>query len=352
MVHTRKFFLSCLILSLSIPSLSPAQAPRFNGPEASPRAAVTQTIGISDVTVTYHRPATKGRDVWGKLVPYGEVWRAGANENTTISFGHQVSIEGKNLPAGTYGLHMIPTKEDWTIIFNKNSTSWGSYFYSESEDALRVTVKPVAGEQTDWLQYAFTDLTETTGTLVLSWEKLRIPIKLSFDTPAIVVAYARDEYLRGPAGFTWDGFNQAAQFCIKRNVNLPLALEWIDRSLSMAQNFSNLQTKAALLEKMGKSAEAATLKEKSLGLATEAEVNILGYTTMAEGKKKEAIELFEKNVKDHPKSWNAYDSLGEGLAAAGDTKGAIKNYEKALSLGVTPDNRKRIEQILVQLKAK
>jgi hypothetical protein len=352
MVRARKAASYCLILCLTLPALVLAQAPRFDGPEASPRAAVSQVIGISNVTVSYHRPATKGREVWGKLVPYGDVWRAGANENTTITFPHPVTVEGKNLPAGTYGLHMIPGKESWTIIFNKNSTSWGSYFYKESEDALRVTVKPEAGEQTDWLQYSFTDLTETTGVLVLSWEKLRIPVRLSFDTPANVIAYARDEYLRGPAGFTWEGFQRAAQFCITRNVNLPLALEWIDRSISIAESFSNLQTKATLLDKTGKPEEATALREKSLKLATEAEVNILGYNYLASGKKKEAIGLFEWNVKEHPKSWNAFDSLGEGLAATGDTKGAIKNYEKALSMGVSEDNRKRITQILEQLKAK
>lgn len=351
MIRTRNILASCLVIGVLATASSPAQPP-FQTPQPSPKAVVSQMIGISEVTVTYHRPAVKGREIWGKLVPYGEVWRAGANENTTISFSHQVAVEGKTLPAGTYGLHMIPTKDTWIVIFSKNATSWGSYFYKDGEDALRVTVKPEASAQTDWLQYSFSDLSETGAVLSLSWEKVRVPIGVSFDTPAIVVAYARDEYLRGAAGFTWDGFNRAAQFCVKRNVNLPLALEWADRSIAISENFTNLQTKAALLEKMGKPAEAAPLREKSMKLATEAELNTLGYTYLNEGKKKEAVELFEKIVKEHPNSWNAYDSLGEGLAASGDTKGAIKNYEKALSMGVSEDNRKRITEILQKLKAK
>jgi hypothetical protein len=351
MIRSRNIFSSCLLLGVIATAHSPAQTP-FRSPEPSPKAVVSQTIGISEVTVTYHRPGIKGREVWGKLVPYGQVWRAGANENTTVSFSHQVTVDGNILPAGTYGLHMIPTNDTWTVIFSKNSTSWGSYFYKEGEDALRITVKPEPTVQTDWLQYAFSDLSETGAILSLSWEKVRIPIGLSFDTPAIVVAYARDEYLRGAAGFTWDGFNRAAQFCVRRNVNLPLALEWADRSISISENFSNLQTKAAVLEKMGKPAEAAALREKSMKLATEPELNTLGYAYLNEGKKREAVEVFERVVREHPGSWNAYDSLGEGLAATGDTKGAIKNYEKALSMGVSEDNKKRITEILRTLKAK
>jgi tetratricopeptide (TPR) repeat protein len=351
MIRFKKVFPICLAVAVIASAISSAQTP-FRVPEPSPKAVVTQTIGISEVTVTYHRPGVKGREVWGKLVPYGEVWRAGANENTTISFSHQVTVGGKILPAGTYGLHMIPTKESWTVIFNRNSTSWGSFFYKEAEDALRITVKPQATEQTEWLQYTFSDLSESGAVLSLSWEKVRVPIAFSFDTPAIVIAYARDEYLRGAAGFTWDGFNRAAQYCVRKNVDLPLALEWADRSISITENFTNLRTKAAVLDKMGKSADASVLREKSMTLATEAEINTLGYGYMNEGKTKEALVLFEKNVKDHPDSWNTYDSLGEGLAAAGDTKGAIKNYEKALKMGVSEANRKRIADILQKLKAK
>ena len=351
MTRFKNILFTSLIPALLVSAVSSAQTP-FHVPEASQKAVVTQTIGISEVSVTYHRPGIKGREVWGKLVPFGDVWRAGANENTSISFSHQVKVEGKTLPAGTYGLHMIPTQDRWTVIFSKNATSWGSFFYNESEDALRITVKPQPTDQTEWLEYSFSDLSDTSAVLSLSWEKLRIPITLMFDTPSIVVAYARDEYLRGASGFTWDGFNRAAQYCVRKNINIAQALEWADRSIAISETFANLRTKAAVLDKMGRSAEATALREKSMKLATEADLNTLGYSYLNEGKRKEAVDLFERIVKEHPDSWNAYDSLGEALATTGDTKGAIRNYEKALKIGVNEANKKRIDDILTKLKAK
>src|SRR6266568_2643504 len=123
-----------------------SQPTELNIPRVSQRGSVTQRIGLTDITIHYHRPMVGGREIWGKTVPYGKVWRAGANENTTITFSDDVTVEGKPLAAGTYGLHTIPDKDQWTIIFSKNSTSWGSFSYDEKEDALRVTVKPRAAE--------------------------------------------------------------------------------------------------------------------------------------------------------------------------------------------------------------
>jgi len=344
------FFGCSIAIALFGYSASNAQSP-LPVPEASPQASVTQTIGISEVTVTYHRPGAKGRQIWGALVPYQEVWRAGANENTTISFSHPVTVEGKPLAAGTYGLHMIPAETQWTLIFSKNSTSWGSYFYNESEDALRVTVSSHPGEQREWLQYEFNDLTDSSAVLSLCWEKLCVPMLLTFDTPSIVVANARDAYLRGMNGFTWQGYNQAAQYCVRKNINLPQALAWADQSIGTNENFSNLRTKAAILEKMGKEGDAAALRDKAMKIATEADLNTLGYVYLNAGKVKDAREIFEKNVKAHPDSWNVYDSLAETLEKSGDTKGAIKNYEKALKLVGDERNKKRITETLAKLNA-
>src|SRR5271167_1849886 len=134
------------------------QATELNLPTLSQRALVIQRIGLTDITIVYHEPSVGGREIWGKTIPYGKVWRAGANENTTITFSDDVSIEGKPLPAGTYGLHTIPDKDQWTIIFSKNATSWGSFSYDEKEDALRVSVKPHAAEPFDVLTYVFEDV--------------------------------------------------------------------------------------------------------------------------------------------------------------------------------------------------
>jgi len=342
---------ACAVLLLLGSSLSWSQ-PELPAPLQSQKASVSQTIGISDVQVNYHRPGVRGRQVWGTLVPFGEVWRAGANENTTVSFSTPVIVGGKTLPAGTYGLHTIPTKGEWTIIFSKNATSWGSYFYKESEDAVRFRVQPQPAQAQEWLEYSFGDLTDSTAVLTLSWEKLRIPIPLKFDTRALVVANARDNYLRGSAGFSWQGFNQAALYCAHNNIDIPQALEWVDQSIKLNRNFNNLWTKASLYEMTGKSADARQFREQALKLATEADINTLGYAYLTSNKVPEALELFEKNVKDHPDSWNAFDSLAEGLAKSGDKKGAIANYEKALTLVGDERNKARIQKTIADLKGK
>jgi hypothetical protein len=338
----------CAALSL-VPCIARSQ-PQLTLPESSPKALLTQTIGIAEVQVSYHRPGVKGRPIWGALVPYGEVWRAGANENTTISFSLPVRIAGKPLESGTYGLHMIPGKGDWVVIFSRNATSWGSFFYKESEDALRISVTPEAAPPREWLQYEFSELTDSSAVLALRWEKMLVPIPLSFDTRALILANIRDSYLRGLAGFAWQGFNSAAQFCLRNNLDLPEALTWADNSLALNENFSNLRTKASILEKMGKQEDVKALRDRSLELATETDINQLGYTYLQGGKTKEALELFEKNVKAHPKSWNVYDSLAEGLEKGGDTKGAIANYSKALSIVKDAVNRKRITDTIAKLK--
>jgi hypothetical protein len=351
-MHRVPVFAALLLAGLVTLLTSARSQPQLTAPEASPKALLSQTIGIADVQVSYHRPGVKGRPLWGALVPYGEVWRAGANENTTISFSLPVTLAGKPLPAGLYGLHMIPGKGDWTVIFSRNATSWGSFFYKESEDALRITVTPLAAPDMEWLQYEFSGLTDSSGVLALRWEKLLVPIPLAFDTRTLVLASIRDSYLRGTAGFGWQGFNNAAQYCVRNNVNLAEALTWADRSIELAETFGNLRTKASILDRMGKTEEAAKLRDRSLGIASEADLNQLGYTLLQAGNTKEAIEVFQKNVKAHPASWNVYDSLAEGLDKSGDTKGAIAGYEKALAIVKDPVNRKRITDTIAKLKSR
>lgn len=343
--------ISITIAMLTLVALhgSPAQ-PNLPVPQPSPLASISQTVGITVVDVTYHRPAVKGRKVWGGLVPYDEVWRAGANENTTVSFSTAVRFAGTTIPAGTYGLHMIPTTGTWTVIVNKNSTAWGSYFYKQSEDALRFTVEPKANPFHEWLQYEFSDITDSSTVLSLLWENLRIPITMNFDTPGLVLAHARDAYLRGPAGFTWQGFNQAAQYASQHGGDLEEALQWADRSLQYGANFNNLRTKAAIIEKRGDANGAKALRARAMQVASEADINTYGYTLIGQRQIDEAITVFESNVKAHPESWNVYDSLAEACEAKGDVKAAIKNYEKALSLVGDEINRKRISTTLTRLR--
>ena len=320
-------------------------------PEASPAATVTQTIGLTEVTVVYHRPAVGGREVWGKLVPYGEPWRAGANENTTVKFSSDVKIGGKPLPAGTYGLHMIPTAKDWTIAFSKMAAAWGSFTYDQKEDALRVTVTPRTNATSEErLSYRFDDPSETKATLVLTWEKLSVPIAIEVDTPKVVMASIRQQ-LRSLPGFGWQGPSQAANYWLRNGGPLDEALKLVDRSIQMNENYQNLSVRAAILEKQGNAKAAADLRAKAQTLATETDLNQAGYQLLAAKKMDEAIKVFQTNVDHHPDSWNAQDSLGEALAAKGDKPGAIAAYTKALALVKDPAQKKRIEATLARLKA-
>src|SRR6202140_4047258 len=207
-----------------------SQATELNLPRLSQRAQITQRVGLTDITIVYHAPLAGARELFGKTVPYGQVWRAGANENTTISFTDDVSVEGHPLPAGTYGLHMIPNADQWTIIFSKNSTSWGSFSYDEKEDALRVDVKPLPAEFREALTYTFEDIKPESAAATLRWEKLAVPFHISVDVKAITERSIRNQ-LRNTGGFSWAGYDEAATWCLDGNCSLEQALKWEDTSI-------------------------------------------------------------------------------------------------------------------------
>ena len=342
------FVLFLAVLVTANAALGQAFSP-LKTPQASPEASVDQVVGVTDVRISYHRPAVNKRKVWGELVPYKEVWRAGANENTTIFFSSDVSVGGQKLAAGTYGLHMIPTESDWTIIFSKQNAAWGSFSYDQKEDAARITATPQPAEFQERLGYTFEDPTDTSVQVALRWEKLKVAFPVTVDTPQVVVESLRKE-LRGLGRFFWQGWNQAAAYCLRNNVNLDEALQWADESTKIAENFTNLRTKAGLLEKKGDTKTAEALRARSLALATETEMNAYGYQLLGQKKTEEAIEAFKKNVKDHPASWNVYDSLAEAYATKGDKKQATELYMKAR--GMAPESqRKRIDEALAKLRA-
>ncbi|HEY0789336.1 MAG TPA: DUF2911 domain-containing protein, partial [Thermoanaerobaculia bacterium] len=243
------------LILLLLPLVAAAQVPGLTGPEASPAATVTQTIGLTDVAVSYHRPAVNGRQIWGGLVPYGQVWRAGANENTTVTFSTPVTVNGTALPAGTYGLHMIPTAGDWTAIFSRESGAWGSFSYDQSEDAARVTVKAEPAPFQERLGYSFDDPTRDSVVLAMRWEKLRVPLEIRIDLARTVLANYEAQ-LRGLPRFGWQGWSQIASWAAQNDIELDRALEWADRSIGMNRNFTNLRTKALVLTKKGDKAGA------------------------------------------------------------------------------------------------
>jgi hypothetical protein len=326
-----------------------AQAPALVLPGASPRAQVSQKVGLTDMEVTYCRPAVNGRKVWGGLVPYGQVWRAGANENTVVAFSTPVSVGGTTLPAGRYGLHMLPTATAWTVIFSSQSHGWGSYSYDPKEDVARVQVTPVATEPTERLAYTFDDPSDKGVTLALRWEQLRVPVRVEVDTKQVVVQSLREQ-LRGLGQFFPESWSGAAGWCVRNDVNLDEAQTWVDRSLAMRESFVGLRIKAALLEKKGDTKGAEALRTKALAIATEGEINQAGYGLLGQNKLDEAIALFQRNLKEHPDSWNAYDSLAEAYALKGDKAQAAANYRKALDRVKAEDQRTRIQEELAKLR--
>jgi len=333
-------------LSVSAPALA---QPIQGLPQASPHARVEQTIGITEVAIDYHRPAVRTRPIWGALVPYDAVWRAGANENTTISFSDPVKIEGQPLAAGTYGLHMIPTEGAWTIVFSNAAASWGSFTYDEKEDALRVTAKPEKAPFEENLSYRFEDVTNDSAIALLHWEELAVPFEIATDTRANTLVYLRRQ-LRGLPRFSWQGWSSAATYCLQNNFNQQEALDWVERSLGLEHNPQNLMVKAGLLQQVGRTEESNALLAEALGSANEAQTNAIGYQFLQRDEVDRAIEVFAKNTQDHPDSWNVWDSLGEAYAAKGDTKAAVENYTKALNMTEDEAQKTRIRGVLLGLE--
>jgi tetratricopeptide (TPR) repeat protein len=332
---------------LAFAPAAPGQVPLVL-PDPSPKASVSQNVGLAEFRVTYHRPAVNKRKIWGGLVPYGDVWRAGANENTTLTASTPFTFGGKAVPAGTYGLHMLPAEGDWAVILSSQAKAWGSFSYDQKEDVVRVTVKPETADFVERLAFTFDEPTGDATALALRWEKLRVAVPIAVDAKQVTVASIHDQ-LRGLPRFSWQGWNQAANWCARNDVNLDEAVTWADRSISMQKTFPNLRTKALLLEKKGDAKAAAALRAEALPLATEADVNNLGYQLLGDNKIADALDMFRKNAKDHPQSWNVWDSLAEGLEKSGDVKGARENYQKALPMA-PEDQKKRITDIIGRLK--
>jgi hypothetical protein len=326
------------------------QAVELRLPTLSQRAIGTQRIGLTDITVNYCRPLVGGREIWGKAVPYGQVWRSGANENTTISFTDDVSVEGHALPAGTYGLHTIPTADQWTIIFSRNSTSWGSFSYDEKEDALRVTVKPHPAEFVEALAYSFDEPKPDSVAVTLRWEKVAVPFRVSADVNAIVLRSIQNQ-LRNTGGFTWAGFDEAANWLIDTNSNLDQAMKWENQSIQIEERFENLLGKSQILEAQGKKQEAEALKTKALETASGVQLHVYGRGLQRQKKQEEGFAVFKINVKKHPNEWYSHGELARMASAKGDFDTASK--EMKLALVSAPDVAKPgIQSMIARLEKK
>ena len=327
-----------------------SQPTELNIPRASQRGTVAQRLGLTDITITYHRPAVGGREIWGKIVPYGKVWRAGANENTTITFTDDVSIEGRPLAAGTYGLHTIPDKDQWTIIFSKNSTSWGSFSYDEKEDALRVMVKPHAAESFEVLTYVFDDIKPDSADATLRWEKLAIPFRISVDVKAVVLKSIKNE-LRSVGGFTWAGYDEAAQWCLDNNYNLEEALKWEDTSIQNEERFENLETKSRILDAMGRKDDAGKAYSTALEKATALQLYAYARGIQRQGNAKRAFELYPQVPKKDANHWVSHLALARISSNTGDFPTAAKEMTQAIS-GAPEATKPFLQPLLKRLEAK
>ncbi len=320
-------------------------------PEVSQKAVVMQRLGVTDITISYHRPLVNGRKVWGALVPFGQVWRAGANENTTIEFSTPVMVEGKPLPAGKYGLHMLPTADQWTIIFSKMAVAWGSYTYNEAEDALRVNVKPRENEMEEALEYEFEDLKPDSVVVTMKWEKLAVPFRVSYTDEQAVIPHIRDQF-RGRAQYSWGPLNEAAQYCLAKKVNLEEALKWANQSIQIEERFENLSTKADLLEAMNKADEAKTVWNHALEIATP--LQLYSHARQMQSLKQDApaMEIFQALVKRSPDNVFGHLSQARIKSAAGDFAGAAEEATKAQAVAVSDQQKQNIKALIDRLNAK
>jgi hypothetical protein len=326
------------------------------------KASVSERIGLTDVTISYDRPRVNGREgkIWGQLIPVGFTdqgfgsskaapWRAGANENTTIKFSNDVKIEGQSLAAGLYGFFVAYDPNECTVIFSKNATSWGSYFYKPEEDALRVKVKPVALDKSvEWMKYEFMNETENSATIGLQWEKLMIPFKVETDYVKDQLASFRNE-LRNSKGFEWRAWNQAAGWCLQRNVNLDEALLWADTVISPNfggdRNFAGYVTKAGILNKLGRNSEAAAVMKTAMPLGNMNDIHQYGRTLIGLKQSKEALEVFKSNFTKYPGQFTTLMGMTRGYSATGDYKAAITYAQQAMT--AAPEGQKVFVQGII-----
>lgn len=331
------------------------------------KASISERIGITDVTITYDRPGVKGREgkIWGQLVHEGFTdlhfgtskaapWRAGANESTTITFSTDVSIEGKFLPAGKYGFFIAYGPIESTLIFSKNSTAWGSFFYDEKEDALRINVKPVAMDKSvEWLKYEFLNESESTATIAMEWEKLMIPFKVEVDYLTTQLASFRRE-LQGEKGFTSDAWQQAAQFCVDNRVNLDEGLKWADYAISGEfvgkRNFQTLATKAQLLSLRNRQTEADTIMKEALPLGEMNEVHNYARALLQQKRTRMAFDVFKMNYDNHPNTFTTNMGMARGYSAIGNYTEALKYLNAALPLSPDPPNTSNINGMIEKAK--
>ena len=355
-----------LVIGLTLLLIGSAHAQIQTPRAASPQASVSQTIGLTQIHVDYSRPSVRGRKIYGTpIAHYGfqnlgfgtskaAPWRAGANENTKISFTHDVIIGGGVVPAGTYG-YFIALEENGpaTIILSSNSSAWGSFFYDPSEDIARIRITPETITHQETLVFEFDDITANSTVLILKWEKMAFPLKIEVPVADVVLSEAR-KAMQDQPGFNRQTWEQAAGYALQNNTDLEEALGWIDNAIAgkfySQKTYSNLQIKAQLLTALGRGAEAEAIMADALDLATVLEMHQYGRQLIAAGQLDKAMEVFKRNAKENPNTWPVHYGLARGYSAQGDYKQAAKHLEKALANAPNDASRGRVAANLEKLK--
>ena len=369
---TRCFALA-LATTVALSATAAAQSITLPPDGDNQRSEVTQQIGRVSVSIAYGSPdvhAPNGDDrrgkIFGTLVPYGihdlgfnnrkGPWRAGANQNTVFTVSHPVTIQGQPLPAGRYGLHMLAGPTEWTLIFSKNSTSWGSFSYDQAEDQLRVPVTPEKAPYREWLSYEFVERKPDRAVAALEWEDLRVPFTIAVPQMATLYVESLRRELRDFAGFQWQNWNAAAQYCLQQNTNLEEALTWADNAIGLQfvgqSNFTTYSTKAQILAKLGRTAEATTAMQTAMDLpnALPVEIHQYGRQLQQQGQQAEAMAVYQKNAKRFGDAWPVHVGLARGYSAAGDYKTALTHAERALTQAPDALNKTSLETAIAALK--
>jgi tetratricopeptide (TPR) repeat protein len=359
--------LAVLLFAVSSSAQVPYNSAVPNG--YTKKAAVSEQVGLTQVTITYHRPAVRGREgkIWGEVVHKGFIdqgfgngkpapWRAGANENTVIEFDNDVKVEGQTLPKGKYGLFIAYDPLESTVIFSKRTDAWGSFFYDEKEDALRVKVKPQPSEKSvENLKYEFSNQTPNSAVVTLSWERLSIPFKIEVD-------YLKQQFdafvaeAQNPRGFTSQGLNIAASWTLQNNYQLEKGLEWATLATSPKfpgdpTSFPALSTRALILDKLGKSEEAAAVIKSALPLGSVVELQQFGRQLLAAKKPQAALEIFQFNYNKNPNQFTTLTGMARGLSANGEYAKALEFANKALQLAPNDSAKQAVQAMIEKLKA-
>lgn len=362
----KHLLLSVLLFSPAIRGVSQILPLTLEPDGGNKKASVSEQIGIVKIAINYSRPGVKGREGriyntpvahygfadQGHGTSYSTPWRAGANENTTLSFSHPVRIEGKDLAAGTYGFFIALGEQESTLIFSKVSTSWGSFYYDPSFDALRVTVKNRSLDNSvEWLKYEFTDQTDSSAVIAMSWEKRMIPFRVDADVEKLQIEAFRRDFMttRG-----YEDFITAALYCVRHDIELEQALAWMDRAISFRvmgrANYRTLSTKATVLMKMNRFDEAQKIMTEALPQGSMIEVHFYGRTLQTMNKPEEAFKVFKLNYEKYPKEYTTNLGMARGYSGMGDYKKALNYLKAGLPLAPDPGSKSRAEAMIKLLE--